>query len=314
MPVPEKTANLPDVVDDDPNAPDDDADLEDGEENPDFAALLGEEESSDSDEPGADDRKAASKEKTPPEGQETPEPAMEKPPAEPPKVDITPEIQAIINRSIENRLARDREVREKEFERRIFTATGKTLQQIEAEQKQQRVQQRVNELGIDEEQAKAWVETEEENRRLKAEREELQRREQDLAKERATLQRTTAYEVTKKQFLDDPNVDSKVKTLVKRYAADIDAWSNSGEIDFVTSAQVILGSKIADILKNAETATEQKVIRNVSERGKVAPEAPGPTQNVTVPAEVRRMGRNLGLSDKEIAESYAATQRQHRKR
>jgi len=160
-------------------------------------------------------------------------------------------------------------------------------------------------MGVTEEEARQFVEAQEEKQKLKAELDEVK-------KNQELFTRNTAYNQDKAKQISNP--------LVKKYEAEIDDFSKMGTVvNFNTAMYYILGKKVAEgeVLDQVKTATEQRVLANINKRGKTTPVSTGKAAAggvTTLTKEQQKYARIAGVTDKEYAEELVKIERQKRKR
>lgn len=188
-------------------------------------------------------------------------------------------------------------------------ATGMTYDQLLSRGRNTRIQEVIDQ-GYDEQTAKRLVQTEEENARLKDSETQRQR-------EHAIVKLKDEYRDERDRFLNDASLHPEVKALIKEHIKDVDEFAHSSiddgrkmPFDVALDYQLgnILRKKLPEILDQRMKATEQRVLADVSRRGKVAPEAAGTsvpsTPESTLKPEQRNILKQLGL-DKEDIDSVA---------
>lgn len=258
-----------------------------------------EDETPDNDEPEETEEKAdESGEETAEKPEDKPEDGSEDKKPETSKVIFTPEQQAYVDRLIGDRLARERQVRDKELQ----AATGKTLDQLKAEAKAARVEELQTLTGMDEGQAADIAEKE---ARLR----EFEARQEELRQQQEAMKAVTSYQQGKAKLISDP--------WAKKFEAEIDEFAQGGlaGIDFETAMNYVIGQKLrsGEVLKDPKRVVEQKVIRDIEKRGRVAPvTASGSPQTVSLSAQEREMAANLGLTAAEYAAEKARIQKAKR--
>ena len=93
--------------------------------------------------------------------------------------------------------------------------------------------------------------------------------------------------------------------MVAKYIKEIDTFAQNGMagVDFMVAAKYVLGEKIAsgELLDTVTSAVEQKTLKNIGKRQKLAVEKdsqPGASTTPRLTPEQRRICRNLGISEK----------------
>jgi hypothetical protein len=270
----------------------------------------------DEDEPTADKpvEQEASEEKEGEESAETPEaePAKEK--SETPDSDM----EERFNREVEARLAKAQQklvdsiiAKERKREgnalnelREIEIATGLSKDQLKAQGLQKTKAEAMERFAMSEEDAEVYAQQQTENRRYKAERDQI-------AAERDEERKVFAYNQQRDAVLADPKTPGDLKGYATRWADEINELTDGGKngINYKLALDLIVGQHYGDIMAERERALEQKFLRNQGTPDKkAAPVTGGGTgpDTVTVTAAQLAMGRRLGLSDKEIKEAYAS--------
>jgi len=282
-----------DVIDDDPNLPDDDtsADIDDAAEDLEEDASDDFTDGTDKDLDDTQDDEAddgTEKDKQPPaqtqQTQKTPGPKM---------VTMT---QEELDRIISDRLERDRRVREDQERQR----------QQQAQQQQQFTQWYNNELaaqtkfyadnlGLDDETAAILAKKDVDNQVRIMQAEQASKQSQESWQ---TQQKITKYQQDKIEAVSK-------NPLVAKYIKEIDAFAQNGiaGVDFMVATKYVLGEKIAsgELLDTVTSAVEQKTLKNVGKRQKIGVEKdsqPGASTAPKLTPEQRRICRNLGISEK----------------
>lgn len=292
---PEDELNLDGVFDDDPEIPDEEESEEtaepgEGEQKPDEADDRQEAQGTAQDEPEGQGNA---------EGDEQPSGSSQQ--AQGQAVPTQPLFtQADLERIIGERLARDRKV---QAVRELEMVAGKSLEEIVAEKRSQRLQEIAERYGVDEEEARRLLESEEKAKRLELEYRELEQRQNDLA-------RLITYHAQKMQHMSNP--------LAKRYEKEVDEFTNHGiYVDFGTGLAYVLGQKLlsGELMRDLQTAVEQRTIANIDKRSRAAPEAGTNVKPAgsTLTPEEKRLAISLGISPKEWAAEKAKLQQQRRR-
>jgi len=315
-----KTAVLdePEVTDDDPNAPDDE-----GEEFPGADKIRSGRLASDSDEDEDDEEEGETEEggEEAPEATQTTEttgtPEPEDKGGEPPEKpgeEKPPEkvfTQTDVERIVQERLSRDRKA---QAVRELEARTGKTVDQLLAEQREARKQELALEKGMSEEDAEHYLTMEEENRLLKAQQQEAEERKREYERMAEYTRQRTVYE-------SSPDIPADLKPFVREYLTQIDEFADHGRknLDFSVAATFVLGQNVPKIIAklNADwqkklDAKEQEVLRNVQRRGEVKPAeaaAGGAEPGPVLSQREKRAAALLGISEKAYAKQKQRTGR-----
>lgn len=220
------------------------------------------------------------------------------PPADPQDSPFTPEQQELVNRILQDRLARDRASRAPEMEKlmRLQRRAGLDLDGILEHVTKNKIEDIAMEYGVDEDEA----------RRILEEREELEfRREQERTwqEQQTANQRQAAYFQEKQQYLNHP--------MVRKYEREIDQFAQGGmAIDFVPAMNYVLGQKVlnGEVTNTIRNSAEQRTLRNVQQRGKATPMggSVGGPQAVSLSNQEKRIAEMLGISPKEYAREKAS--------
>lgn len=230
-------------------------------------------------------------------------PAEEKPAEEKPAVVPTDErryTQKDFDELAGKVRAQEREAQEKAKQklRDLEIASGLKYEELLSHQRNSRKQEAAERFAMSEEDAETYVLEREELIRLKAEREAVQ-------KEREEEKATAAFALMRTNYLSDASTPAHLKALTQKYAADIDAFADSGKtIPFNVARDFVLGQKLNEILSSRDSVKEQQVIDNINKRSKVKPESGG--SEVASVETFSRADRaelaKLGLDAKAIAE------------
>jgi hypothetical protein len=91
--------------------------------------------------------------------------------------------------------------------------------------------------------------------------------------------------------------------LIAKYINEIDQFSQNGKtgVTFEVAANYILGSKVAsgELINSIKTTTEQKTLKNVGQRSKIAVEKGGSTKaDPALSKQEMRLAAALGVSPK----------------
>jgi hypothetical protein len=284
------------TFDDDPNLPDDDmgADLDDaGDATEDLEEDASDDFTDDADkdlEDGQDDGAGdeIGKDKQPlaqtQQTQKTPGPKM---------VTMT---QEELDRIISERLERDRRVREDQERQR----------QQQAQQQQQFTQWYNNELAA---QTKFYADKlglDDDTAAIMAKR-DVDSQVRILQAEQVSKQSQESWQAQQKiaKYQQDKMEQVSKNPLVAKYIKEIDTFAQNGMagVDFMVAAKYVLGEKIAsgELLDTVTSAVEQKTLKNIGKRQKLAVEKdsqPGASTTPRLTPEQRRICKNLGISEK----------------
>jgi len=208
---------------------------------------------------------------------------------------VNQRVIAEVNRIIPERLARDRKTQQVQQLEKI---TGISLEQITKNVIDNMVAEKADELGCSEDEARKIVEKDIELANIKLEKEQ----ETEQKQVESTVMQQVQYLQDKTAFLQKP----KLSKLIKEFEAEIDAFSQKGQIlDFETAMNQILGQKLAtgELLKKVQAGAEQKAIRGNEKRSKSAPavQKGGNTSTATLTKEERLIAAQLGVSEAEYA-------------
>lgn len=287
--------NEPDVEDDDLAEADD------------LATLMAEQEAADDDD-DTDELAAAAAAAT----ETKPDDATLETEAEPATPETAPEAQpaateqervfrqAEVERMIGERLNRDRK---SATVRQLEAIAGQPLETLVDQYRELQVQQAQQQYAMTTEEAAAYVANQEELHNLRAEQESLKAQQQTMAQ-------TMTYQQEKTKHLSNP--------LVRKYEADIDAFSASGTaLPFDAAMAYIIGQKVlaGEVLENVRQGAQAKALAQVQKRAQVAPEgtAGGAAQNSSLTPQQKMLARNLGLTTQEYAEEAARIKRRQRR-
>ncbi len=261
------------VEDDDPGKTDTE------EENMDISSLY---ESEEEEENEGEEEEEEGPEATGEEGEDTG--SEEKPEEKPEEKMFT---QEEVNRIIGNARIKGREM--EQVVQELQTLTGMDPNSLVEYIKKNQVQEKADEMGLTEEEARQLVEKDA----------RLARMEQEMHGYKAQQQQL-AYNNEKTRFLSDP--------LVKKYEQEIDAFAHDQQGNVVANFEVamnyILGQKLAsgELKKVLQEGTEQKTLANIKKRGKARPETStvsGATDNKGLTKEERALAKSLDIDPKD---------------
>ncbi|MDD4890906.1 MAG: hypothetical protein PHU85_13375 [Phycisphaerae bacterium] len=170
---------------------------------------------------------------------------------QPDKVVIPPELQPEVNRLMRERIARDRKAQQvAELESIYGQPIEVILPQIKAQQKAQfeaQVKQYAEANGLTDELARDLLETKTELHTIRYQSKQSQRQ-AAIAKQKA---------------------DMRSEPFFKELEADVDDLvAGDPNLDFKTAFIYLRGERVPQLLKQKETATEQRVISDVRKRAK----------------------------------------------
>jgi len=265
-------------TDDDPNVSNDDLDLGVAEDMQEDEPENAEEESSENELEDDENEEEASKE------------------IEPPGPKMVSMTQDELDRIISDRLERDRRTREAQEQQK----------QQQAQQQQQFNQWYNSELatqtkfyaeklGLDDDTATVLARRDVDNQVRIMQAEQVSKQSQESWQ---AQQKIAKYQQDKIESLSK-------NPLVAKYIKEIDAFAQNGAagVDFMVATKYVLGEKIAsgELLDTVTSAVEQKTLKNVGKRQKLAVEKdsqPGASTAPKLTPEQKRICRNLGISEK----------------
>lgn len=297
-------AGSPSVTKDDPNDPDDDP-APAGDDDQDDLALDDDDDPDDNDDQGDDDPDDDDQDDPDDDDKPEPEDTKAKPDKKPAKPDPKqPDTgfyrsQAEFDRAITERLNRDRKYQQmREFE----ALTGVPLEQALEQVRKNQVEYAQEQYGMTPEQARQYAEALEKSRRLESVEAERQQQE-------AATRSINTYLIGKAKHLKNP--------WAKKFEKEIDDFAHDGAIgvDYETALNYVVGQKILSGEIDMQKVTEQKVIRNIEKRDRVAPVAPkGTPKEVALTPMQKAVARNLGISEERYAKNLVATQKKEKRR
>lgn len=200
--------------------------------------------------------------------------------------------QEKIQKAIDSVIAKERKREESAIrrEREFKARTGLTYEEAAAVHATREVERLMTEEGLPEPAARRLVEAQQKAALLETQ-------EADRKREHQETQYTMAYRTAKLDFLANKDAPDIYKKALQKYGDEIDTFANHGRPDesgtatsFDVAMKFIAGQHLPEIVaelnKEAEAklqakaqeiesvrkATEQKVIRDVQNRGKAAPE------------------------------------------
>jgi hypothetical protein len=235
------------------------------------------------------------------------EPTEETEPVVPPAKSNLPATQEDLDELIEGRLARQSKQFEKEIER--IRADQQQLTQTELNKQQfaewdKYTQQMFNQsyqsltnAGYDDALAKAFAH---ESVKNEITRLQLQQEQEARRKQEERVSGMIMYSQQKSSYISK-------NPLVAKYVEEIDEIAQNGEkVDFETAANYVLGKKVisGEIQDIVKAVTEQKTLKNIDSRKRIAVESaglPGKDDSVSLTREQRKMARALGISEKEYS-------------
>lgn len=219
---------------------------------------------------------------------------------EQPKQEVKYFTQEDLDRIIQERLARDRKSK---LVRELEELTGSQLEEIVNYARQHKIQQKAEELGITEEEAKALIEKEEKLKEMEAQLNAYKQ-------ETEAIRRTIKYGQDKMKFLNNP--------LVKKYEKEIDDFAQGGlMLDFEPAMYYVLGTKVAngELLQNLQEGAEKKAIANITKKSKANVEKVGNVapSSESVPPYLKNILNGLGISVKEYLAEKEKIQKQYKR-
>lgn len=268
-----------------------------------------------------------------PPGQEEPSKPEEQPPTEQPteKRYTDAELQEAIREAVRKAsqeaadavIKRERARQESAVAklRDLEAVFGVSLDTIVAQGRESKVREAMETFAMDEETARQYVATREENARLKALEQQRQ-----FEHQVQTLRNTFIQD--KLKFMADAQSDPDIKKLAQKYDAEIvafaeEALANGQQLSYDVARDYVLGRHQKEILaelraeaEKLKAAAQQKTLKDVQNRAKVAPEtaAPNAPQSGGLDRGDKAFLKKLGLDDKAIAEIEAERFRKKTKR
>lgn len=208
--------------------------------------------------------------------------------------------QEDLDRIIQERLARDRKSK---LVRELEELTGTQLEEIVNYARQHKIQQKAEELGITEEEARALIEKEEKLKEMEAQLNAYKQ-------ETEAIRRTIKYGQDKLKFINNP--------LVKKYEKEIDDFAQGGlMLDFEPAMYYVLGTKVAngELLQNLQEGAEKKALANITKKNKANVEKVGNIAPTTesVPPYLKNILNGLGISVKEYLAEKEKIQKQYKR-
>lgn len=273
-------------IDDENNEPEEEEETEDADLDEILKGLTGDDE----DEEEPEDKGDPNDEPETEEEEEEPE--------KEPDVDeiVNQRVIAEVNRIIPERLARDRKTQEVT---KLEHLTGMSLEQVTQTVIDNMVNQKAEELGISEEEARTIVTEKLENAGMKAERATEKQQQAEIN----TAMQQVNYLRDKTGFMAKP----KLARILKNYEAEIDQFTQNGKVlTFEDGMKYVLGTKLAtgELLNKVQAGAEQKAVRSMDKKRKAAPQsksAGAKSETVSLTKEERQIAANLGISAKEYA-------------
>lgn len=222
----------------------------------------------------------------------------EEEPEKEPDVDeiVNQRVIAEVNRIIPERLARDRKTQEVT---KLEHLTGMSLEQVTQTVIDNMVNQKAEELGISEEEARTIVTEKLENAGMKAERATEKQQQAEIN----TAMQQVNYLRDKTNFMAKP----KLARILKEYEGEIDQFTQGGKVlTFEDGMKYVLGTKLAtgELLNKVQAGAEQKAVRSMDKKRKATPQsksAGAKSDAVSLTKEERQIAANLGISAKEYA-------------
>jgi hypothetical protein len=207
-------------------------------------------------------------------------------PKQPGKLAIPPELQPEIDRIVRERLTRDRKAQHvAELESLYGQPIEVILPQIKAQQKAQfeaQVKQYAEANGLTDELARDLLETKTELHNIRYQSQQSQRQ-AAIAKQKAELRAEPFFK----------ELESDVDDLV----------AGDPNLDFRTAFIYLRGERVPQLLKQKETATEQRVIGDVRKRAKtkVASQTTSGETTAGLSESNRRWAKIFGIPESELA-------------
>lgn len=206
--------------------------------------------------------------------------------------------QEELEQIIGQRLSRDRQSNEV---RQLQELTGMDLKSVIDHVKKNKITQQAEEMGITEEEAEQIFEKDNRLREMEGQMQQQSQEYQNLI-----------YSQEKSKYLNDP--------LVKKYEKEIDEFSKGGAaLPFEPAMNYILGKKVlsGEITKNISQAAEQKTLKNVQNRAKVAPvnssqAGKKSSASSSLSKEERALAKTLGVTPSEFAKEKARLEKSRR--
>ena len=234
------------------------------------------------------------------EDEDSKEPEVGEKKADPP---ITKKVismtQEEFDKVINDRLSRDRKVREDQDAQKA--QQEQQTQQFNQWYQAQLVEQTsfyAETMGLDDETAKKMAkrDVDKEVRILQAE--QMVRQNQEFHQ---LSQKETKYMQEKAERIGK-------NPLIAKYIKEIDQFSQNGKsgVTFDVAANYVLGSKVmtGELINSIKTTTEQKTLKNVGQRSKIAVEKGGSAKaDPVLSRQERQLAKALGVSTKAWAAS-----------
>lgn len=207
--------------------------------------------------------------------------------------------QEDLDRIINERLARDRKVREDQENQRV-------QQEQQTQQFNQWYQSQLTEqtkfyadtMGLDEETAE------------KLAKRDVDKEVRILQAEQIVRQNQEFHQLSQKEtkYIQDKADRVGKNPLIAKYIKEIDQFSQNGKtgIDFDVAANYVLGAKVmnGELINSIKTTTEQKTLKNVGQRSKIAVEKGGSAKaDPALSKQEMKLAAALGVSPKAWAAS-----------